>query len=82
MKKILLAGLIAASLSACNNSGESTENKKDSLDSIASEQKNMIDSTAERKENRIDSVTERKKDSLERKDSMKRENKKDTSKKY
>jgi hypothetical protein len=82
MKKILLAGLITVSLSACNNSGESTENKKDSLDSIAREQKNMIDSTAERKEDKIDSATERKKDSLERKDSMKRENRKDTSKKY
>lgn len=81
MKKILMAGLIAISLAACNNSGETTENKKDSIDSMAREQKNMIDSTAEKKEDRIDSTAERKKDSLDRKDSLKRENKKETSKK-
>ena len=80
MKKILFAGLIAASLIACNNSGESsTDNKKDSLDSIAREQKNMIDSSAERKEDKVDSITQRKKDSLDRKDSIHNRNKKDTS---
>ena len=80
MKKILFAGLIAASLTACNNSGESsTENKKDSLDSIAKEQKNIIDSSADRKEDRIDSTTQRKKDSLDRKDSLQNRKGKDTS---
>lgn len=87
MKKILIAGLIAASLAACNNASESTENKKDSLDSIAKEEKNQIDSTAEKRENKIDSLTEKKKDSLDRidsimrNDSLKRVNKKHTSEK-
>lgn len=72
MKKILLAGLISASLAACNNASESTQNKKDSLDSVARQEKNQIDSTAEKKENRIDSLTEKKKDSLDRRDSIMR----------
>jgi hypothetical protein len=71
MKKILFAGVIAASLVACNSSADSsTDNKKDSLDSLASEQKNMIDSSAEKKEDKIDSLTDKKKDSLDRKDSL------------
>ena len=69
MKKLLFAAVVAASLTACNNSSESTENQKDSLDSVARVQKNAIDSQAERKEDKIDSATERKKDALDRKDS-------------
>ena len=83
MKKLFLIGLIAAALTACNNESKTTENKKDSLDSVAREQKSMVDSTAEKKENRIDSLSEKKKDSLEKKDSMHREHRRDTTnKKY
>jgi hypothetical protein len=80
MKKLFLISLIAGAFTACNNASESTENKKDSLDSVAEEQKSMIDSTAEQKMERIDSVTEKKKDVLDRKDSMNQEIRKDTSK--
>jgi hypothetical protein len=54
MKRILIAGLIAITFAACNNSGEITQNKKDSIDSMAREQKNMIDSTAEKKKIEIE----------------------------
>ena len=79
MKKILLIGLLAGGLTACNNASESTENKIDSIDSAASEQKEMIDSTAEQKMERVDSTAEVKKENLERKDSLNQEVKKDAS---
>ena len=72
MKKILLVIAIAGSVMACNNSSETTEDKKDSLDSIAGEKKDMIDSTAEQKKDMIDSTTEQKKDALDRMDSARR----------
>jgi hypothetical protein len=80
MKTFLMVCLLAGVFTACNNASDSTANMKDSLDSVATEQKDMIDSTAEQKEERVDSITEEKKDALDRKDSMNRENQKDTSK--
>lgn len=71
MKKIVLLGFIAASLAACNNSADTTSDKKDSLDSAAKVMKTAIDSTAEKKEDKIDSVTEKKKEALDRADSLK-----------
>lgn len=56
MKKILIGLFAAAMLTACNNASESTEEKKDSLDSLASEKKEMIDSTTEEKKEAIDSL--------------------------
>jgi outer membrane murein-binding lipoprotein Lpp len=76
MKKLVLIGAIAGSLIACTNAGDSTEAKKDSLDSIASEKKEAIDSTAQERMERIDSTTEQKKAALDSLDSI---NKKDTS---
>ena len=78
MKKIALILAITGSMIACNNSSETTENKKDSLDSVASEKKDMIDSTAEQKKDMIDSTTAQKKDALDKMDSAAR---KDTTKK-
>jgi hypothetical protein len=75
MKKFLGVLVIAASLAACNNSADSTDNKKDSLDSIASEKKEMIDSSAEAKKDAVDSVTNAKKETLNKMDSL---NKKDS----
>jgi hypothetical protein len=72
MKRILAMFLLAGSLVACNNSGETTGDKKDSLDSMATERKDMVDSTADQKKDMIDSSTDRKKDSLDRIDSMKK----------
>lgn len=75
MKKLLMLVVIAASLVACNNSGESADNTKDSLDSIANAKKEVIDSTAEQKKENIDSLTEQKKDELTKDDtSSKRDN--------
>ncbi|MBD0331442.1 MAG: hypothetical protein ICV66_02195 [Chitinophagaceae bacterium] len=76
MKKLLVVFAIAGALTACNNSGTSTENKKDSIDSMAAEKKDAIDSTAEEKKDAVDSAAERKKDALDKKDSA---NRKDTS---
>ncbi|HET9279032.1 MAG TPA: hypothetical protein VFN95_12635 [Flavitalea sp.] len=72
MKKLLLITALAGMLVACNDAAESTEEKKDSLDSLASERKDAIDSTAEVRKDRIDSALEMKKDSLERRDSIRR----------
>lgn len=72
MKKFLAILAIAGTLVACNNDADSTENAKDSLDSVASEKKEMVDSTADQKKDMIDSTTEMKKDALDKMDSAKR----------
>jgi hypothetical protein len=79
MKKLFLIIIPAFLFIACNNAGETTQDKKDSLDSIATEQKDMIDSTAEQKMERVDSITEEKKDVLDRKDSVNRVTQQETS---
>ena len=78
MKNIALIALLAVSLAACNNGSSATDNKKDSLDSIAKEQKSMIDSSAAKKEDKIDSLTDKKKEALDRQDSIR--NHKDSAK--
>ena len=75
MKKLFFIAAIAGALTACNNTGNSIADKKDSLDSIAQEKKEAIDSTAEQKKAAIDSLTEQKKETLSRMDSL---NRKDT----
>jgi uncharacterized coiled-coil DUF342 family protein len=77
MKRLFVLLFAAAVLAACNNSAESTDRTKDSLDSIAREKKDNIDSTAEASKDRIDSLNEQKKESVERMDSL---NKADTTK--
>ena len=69
MKKLFIITTLIGFLVACNDAAESTDNAKDSLDSIASEKKDVIDSTAEARKERVDSTTEMKKDALDRKDS-------------
>jgi hypothetical protein len=64
MKKILGILAIAGVLTACNNSGTSTEATKDSIDSAAKEQTQMVDSSANATTNAIDSTADAKKDSL------------------
>lgn len=74
MKKYLGILMIAGSLVACNNSAESTNDTKDSLDSVANAKKDVIDSSAEARKDMIDSTTEAKKemvDSLNKKDTTK-----------
>jgi hypothetical protein len=70
MKKIISFIAISTFIVSCNNAGESTEEKKDSIDSVAYEQKKIIDFSAEEKKEHIDSVTRRTKDSLDRIDSI------------
>lgn len=65
MKKYLGILLIAGSLVACNNSAETTDNTKDSLDSVDKAKKEMVDSSAEAKKDIIDSTTEAKKDMVD-----------------
>ena len=79
MKRFLAILVLAGSLTACNNSASTTDEKKDSIDSTASEQKEMVDSNAKEQKEMIDSSAEKKKDVLEHKDSIKE---KDTKKKY
>ena len=75
MKKMFLVLGIAAVLTACNNSAESTDRSKDSLDSIASLKKDAIDSSADARKDAVDSLTDAKKENIEQRDSL---NKKDT----
>ena len=75
MKKMFLVLGIAAVLTACNNSAESTDRSKDSLDSIASLKKDAIDSSADARKDAVDSLTDAKKDAVEKIDSL---NRKDT----
>lgn len=72
MKKILGILAIAGVLTACNNSADTKDNMKDSLDSVANLKKDMIDSTknkvdssADAQKNKIDSTTEAKKDKID-----------------
>lgn len=76
MKKLFIVFAAAGFLAACNNSATTTDNAKDSLDSIATEKKEVVDSTAEQKKEAIDSTTEQKKEAIDAKDSAVR---KDTS---
>jgi hypothetical protein len=69
MKKLLVVFAIAGSLIACNNSSDTAESAKDSLDSVASEKKEMIDSSAEQKKDVVDSTTEQKKEAIDKMDS-------------
>jgi hypothetical protein len=65
MKKLFMVMAAAAFLTACNNSADTTENTKDSLDSVANVKTDVIDSTADQKIENIDSTTEAKKDAID-----------------
>ena len=69
MKRLLTVIALAGTLVACNNSADSTEQAKDSIDSSATEKKEMIDSSADQRKDVIDSTAEQKKDALDRADS-------------
>lgn len=71
MKRLFVILALAGSLAACNNSADTTDEKKDSIDSVASEKKDMVDSAASEKKDMIDSSAEMKKDALNRADSIK-----------
>jgi hypothetical protein len=75
MKRFLLVFALAGALTACNNSGDTTGEKKDSIDSMASEKKDVIDSTAEQKKDIVDSTAEQKKEALDKADSANKKNK-------
>ena len=72
MKKLFLVLAIAGAFAACNNAADSTAEKKDSIDSIASEKKEAIDSSAEQRKDAVDSSAEVKKEAVEKADSTMR----------
>lgn len=65
MKRLFMILAIAGAMTACNNSADSTEQQKDSLDSLATEKKDRIDSTTEEKKEALDRA-----DSLHNNDSV------------
>lgn len=69
MKKIFFAAVIALAFTACNNSADSTADKKDSIDSTTNVKNENIDSSAEHKKDVNDSIGDKKKDSLDKADS-------------
>ena len=69
MKKFLGILAISATMVACNNSADSTENTKDSLDSVASAQKDTIENVSDRAKDSVEAHTEAAKDSVNAKDS-------------
>jgi septal ring factor EnvC (AmiA/AmiB activator) len=69
MKKLLLIGIITASFMACNNSADTTGDKKDSIDSALDKQKDKVDSIADKRKELIDTIKDRKIDSLKAVDS-------------
>lgn len=71
MKRIFVIFALAGFLAACNNSADSTAEKKDSLDSITNAKKDMVDSSADQRKDALDSVNQQKKDALDRADSIK-----------
>lgn len=72
MKRLFVILALAGSLAACNNSGDTTGEKKDSIDSMASEKKDVVDSMASEKKDMIDSTADKKKEALDRADSIRR----------
>jgi hypothetical protein len=83
MKNVFLLLATGVIFTACNNSADSTDNKKDSLDSVANLQKKMVDSTTKEGKTEldsagkatkqvIDSTTEMKKKALDSRDSARR----------
>jgi hypothetical protein len=70
MKRLFIILVLTGSIAACNNSGNSTAEKKDSLDSIANEKKEMIDSNAQQRKDEVDSATQLKKEAVEHRDSL------------
>jgi hypothetical protein len=65
MKKFLGILAISATMVACNNSADSTENKQDSIDSAANAQKELVDSSANATTNAIDSAADATKDKID-----------------
>jgi hypothetical protein len=70
MKKFLGVLVIAASLVACNNSADTVDNTKDSLDSVEKAKKEGVENAADSTINKIDSTYDAAKDSLQAKDSL------------
>jgi hypothetical protein len=70
MKKFLGVLVIAASLVACNNSADTVDNTKDSLDSVEKAKKENVENAADSTINKIDSTYDAAKDSLQAKDSL------------
>ena len=78
MKKLFMVFVVAGALTACSNNADTTGEKKDSIDSMATERKEAIDSSAEQRKDAVDSTAEQKKEALDKLDSL---NKKDNTKK-
>jgi hypothetical protein len=70
MKKLLIVLAIAGAFASCNNSAETTGERKDSIDSIANEKKEAIDSTADQNKEAVDSLSDAKKENIEAMDSL------------
>jgi hypothetical protein len=56
MKKLFSLLAAGCLLAACNNSANTADNKKDSLDSVAKAQKEMVDSTTKQGKQQLDSA--------------------------
>lgn len=66
MKKFLGILFIAASLVACNDSANTTERTKDSLDSVEKAKKEIVEDKSDSTINKIDSVYDAKGDSVKK----------------
>jgi hypothetical protein len=64
MKKLFLIFIVAGSLVACNNAGDTGQKTLDSLDSSKNLQKESIDAAAQDAKKNIDSTTQAVKDSV------------------
>lgn len=65
MKKLFIVLAVAGAFTACNNSANTTDNAKDSLDSVAKERKEMVDSTTKATTNALDSSANARKDMID-----------------
>ena len=69
MKKFLGILAIATTMVACNNSADSTENTKDSLDSVERAKNDTMENRTDRAQDSLSNVTEAQKDSVNKADS-------------
>jgi gas vesicle protein len=65
MKKLCLVFAIAGSLVACDNSADTAQQAKDSLDSVTNLQKESVEDAAKDAKENLDSTSEAVKDSVD-----------------
>ena len=70
MKKFLGIFAISGMLVACNNAADSTDNTKDSLDSVEKAAKDTIENVSDRAKDSVDATMDAAKDAVDAKDSL------------